>query len=141
MIDVRHGRPHHFADVLLTNAIIATTELGFKTPIAYIQSRGWVISKNGGSGRYHLEYRKLEEVLAQTSYKSSSGGTQLCTNQKLVFWPYSLYQTIIPSTVEIPNSSWNTNLHYHADQSDWHGRFKKDSRRAGINKAQQTRAS
>lgn len=75
----RHGRPHHFADVLLTNAIIAT-ELGFQSPIAYIESRGWVISKLGQSGRYHLEYRKLEEVLAQTSYKSSSGSTQLCTN-------------------------------------------------------------
>lgn len=58
----RNGRVHFFADVFMSTTIIAE-QLGFDSPIQYVECRGWTFSKKGGEA--NLQYRKLEQVIEQ----------------------------------------------------------------------------
>jgi len=54
-----HGRPHHFNDLYMANAIVAK-ELGFLMPYEYIECRGWTLSKR--RSKIFLLYRRLPEA-------------------------------------------------------------------------------
>jgi len=70
------GTQHYYADIVNSVTIVAK-EMGFNSPIKYVNCRGWTLNKKGG--QVNLEYRKLEQVIKKLA-PGGIGGKKLASN-------------------------------------------------------------
>jgi hypothetical protein len=94
------GRTHYMADVIRVNNIVRK-ELGYSSIFAYIETRGWTITKTPGKkDQFTLQYRKLEEALAAAGHSPDVGTGKLTRNLHAMV--ESLYKTLHQEALKDP---------------------------------------